>query len=596
MTKVRKFGFIILVWVSVCCLCRESKAQNVPIFLDGSFDDWFNITTEYEDATGDANGAFGLDLLDFSVTNNQDYLLIRLQLNQNIKLVEDNDLFLYLDTDNNSQTGKTINGIGAEVGIDFGNRLVYMYPNNSLFTYNLDRIGYRSLPTVSGFEHEIALRRNAVMPDNITPVFSNSSIRVLFKDERSTNGDAMPNNGSVFTYIFDENPIEANVNINIERTEENYLRIMTYNTLFDGLEDGSRVGAFRRITQAVQPDIITFNECWETTASYAQNFMNNVLPLSTSFGWHSVKLDNGNITVSRYPILQSWEVSPDRRLTASLIELPRDTYEKDILVVNAHFKCCGDGDSRRQTEADAFAAFIIDAKTEGGRIDLPENTPFVLAGDLNLVGASQQLTTLITGDIVNDFVYGEGAPLDWDDSDLEDIRSPQTGDYSAFTWLGEDSSFPAGRLDFMIHSNSVMEVKKSYILNTELMPLQDLDYYALNANDTKIASDHLPKISDFELAMTTDITSIPTLSLQLNVQPNPFEDHLQIDYSNQGNTNQNLQWQIFNSTGQTVWQTSTGDGAGTLHLDDVLKVSGVYLLKVKDSKTQAFKVLRLVKW
>ncbi len=593
MIKVRKFGFILLAWVSVCCLCREAKAQNLPIFLDGRFDDWFNINTKYEDTSGDANGAFGLDLLDFSVTNNQDYLLIRLQLNQNIKLVEDNDLFLYLDTDNNSQTGKTINGLGAEIGIDFGNRLVYMYPNNSLFTYNLDRVGYRSLPTVSGFEHEIALRRNALMPDNTTPVFSNSSIQVLFKDERNSNGDAMPNNGSTYTYTFEESTIEANPHISIEREEENHLRLMTYNTLHEGLEDGSRVGAFRRIVEAVQPDIITFNECWETSATYVKNFMDNILSLSTSFGWYSVKLDNGNITVSRYPILQSWEVSPGRRITASLIELPRDTYEKDILVVNAHFKCCGDGDSQRQVESDAFAAFIKDAKTVGGRIDLAENTPFVLAGDLNLVGSSQQLTTLLKGDIVNEFIYGEDAPLDWDNTDLEDIISPQTGDYSAFTWLGEGSSFPAGRLDFMIHSNSVMEVKKAYTLNTKTMPLQDLDYYALNANDTEIASDHLPKITDFELATNTSINSLTSISLQLKLQPNPFEEKLQISYEMP--KNQNLQWQLFSSMGQMVWQTHTHNSSDKLNLSDEIDVAGVYLLKVKDVTSQSYRVWRVAK-
>ncbi|MEZ4885860.1 MAG: T9SS type A sorting domain-containing protein [Chitinophagales bacterium] len=592
MVRVRKFGSIILVWVSMCCLFEQAKAQNVPIFLDGRFDDWFNISSEYTDPIGDTNGAFGLDLLNFSMTNNKDYLFIRLQLNQNIKLIENNDLFLYLDTDDNSQTGKTINGIGAEIGIDFGNRLLYMYPANSLFTYNFDRIDFRSLPTVSGFQHEIALSRHALMPNNSTLVFSNSSIKALFKDESTFNGDAMPNNGSVFTYSFEENTPEANSNINIERTQENHLRLMTYNTLQNGLTDGSRAGAFRRTIQAVQPDIITFNECWDVTATYAKNFMDNILSLPNGSGWHTVKLDDGNITASRYPILKSWEILDGNRLTASLIQLPRTIFPKDVLVVNAHFKCCGDGDARRQVEADAFAAFIADAKTVGGRIDLPENTPFVLAGDLNLVGSSQPLTTLLTGDIVNNFVFGEDATLDWDDSDLEDVISPQTGDYMAFTWLGEDSSFPAGRLDFMIHSNSVMEVKKAYTLNTTLMPLQDLDYYNLNANDTKTASDHLPKITDFEMTMTTDIASKIT-PLQLTIQPNPFEDVLQIHYQIEGT--KNLQWQLFNTTGQTVWQTTTNDSTGDLKLSEVMTVSGVYLLKVNNLEGNGHQVWRLLK-
>ncbi len=592
MAKVRNWGLIILSIVSTCFLLTEAKAQNLPIFLDGRFGDWFNITTQYEDPLGDTNTAFGIDLLDFSMTNNKDYLFINLTFNQDIKLVEDNEIFLYLDTDENAQTGKSINGIGADVGIDFGNRLVYMYPNNSLFTYDLDRIGYRSLPTTSGFQHEIALSRNTLLPDNNTLLFLNSSIKVLFKDESSTNGDSMPNNGSQFTYAFEENSIEADTYIDIAREESHYLRIMTYNTLHNGLTDGSRVSRFRRIVQATVPDIITFNECWEVTASQAKGFMDNVLPLSTSFGWHTEKLDDGNITASRYPILRSWQVSPGRRITASLIELPRSTFSKDILVVNAHFKCCGNGDSQRQGEADAFAAFIQDAKTIGGRIDLPENTPFVLAGDLNLVGESQQLTTILKGDIVSNFIYGEDAPLDWDDTDLEDVISPQTGDYAAFTWLGEGSSFPAGRLDFIIHSNSVLDVKKAYTINTNLMAPQALDYYGLNARDTEIASDHLPKVTDFEMPVTTDIPSINTV-LQLEAQPNPFNKSVKVSY--EMNEAEELQWEVFNAMGQLIWQSNTTKSNGTFDFSNSLPESGVYLLKVSNAKNQTFKTLRLLK-
>ncbi|MEZ4930907.1 MAG: hypothetical protein R2788_02090 [Saprospiraceae bacterium] len=66
------------------------------------------------------------------------------------------------------------------------------------------------------------------------------------------------------------------------------------------------------------------------------------------------------------------------------------------MLINAHLRCCGN-DFERQREADAFVKFILDAKTPGGVIDLPEGTPFLLSGDLNLVGESQQLTTLLTG-------------------------------------------------------------------------------------------------------------------------------------------------------------------------------------------------------
>ena len=54
-------------------------------------------------------------------------------------------------------------------------------------------------------------------------------------------------------------------------------------------------------------------------------------------------------------------------------------------------------------------------RTVGDDIDLPEGTPIVLSGDLNLVGESQVLKTLLTGDIQNEITFGKGGLLDWDD-------------------------------------------------------------------------------------------------------------------------------------------------------------------------------------
>ena len=76
-----------------------------------------------------------------------------------------------------------------------------------------------------------------------------------------------------------------------------------------------------------------------------------------------------------------------------LIDLPDSLFTKDLLVINAHMSCC-DNDNDRQEQADDFVNFILDAKSTGGIIDLANETPFVLCGDLNLVGFSQQLQTL----------------------------------------------------------------------------------------------------------------------------------------------------------------------------------------------------------
>ena len=65
---------------------------------------------------------------------------------------------------------------------------------------------------------------------------------------------------------------------------------------------------------------------------------------------------------------------------------------------------------------------------------MPYGTPFVIRGDLNLVGYSQQLTTLLTGDIVNNTIYGDDIEPDWDESDLNDVISFQADQRMAYTW------------------------------------------------------------------------------------------------------------------------------------------------------------------
>ena len=177
-------------------------------------------------------------------------------------------------------------------------------------------------------------------------------------------------------------------------------------------------------------------------------------------------------------------------------------------------------------EVDAFISFILDAKTPGGEIDLPENTPFVLMGDLNLVGLSQQLKTLLYGDIQNTTTFGQGAPPDWDDSDLADLISRQTDKRMAYTWRNDYGSFPPGRLDYMIYSNSVMEVAKALTIQTEVMPTERLELYGLEEFDTRTSSDHFPKVADFVLETSLSNETVYGPNFKIEIYPNPTSDFL----------------------------------------------------------------------
>ena len=495
-------------------------SQSLPIFLDGRTDDWNVPVPTYIDSENDGNV---YDFKYISVTNDEEFLFFRLKITPFITLLDDNQLSIFIDGDNNSSTGFQINGIGAELRFNFGTRDGTIYYNGTISITHSD-IEYRSLPTYSDTVYEIAIGRQYIPPSNGTGTIK------IFLIDYSTNGDWMPNAGETFSYTFDETPTEPLIPTELNREDTTFLRIMDWNVLNDGLIDPQRQPSFTRLLQAINPDIMCFNECFNSSAVQVKDAISQMLP---GTNWNAVKMDAGNVTVSKYPILQNWLVYPGHRITASLIDLP-EWYGKDFLVIDSHLKCCSGqvNDDKRQLEADATIAFILDAKTPGGVIDLPAETPFAIMGDLNLVGDRQQLITLLTGEIINTPIFGNGGPPDWDNTNLEDLLSRQSDKRTAYTWRDDGSSYPPGRMDYQIYSNSVINVEKDFVIQTEVMSIPRLNEYGLLQFDTRTASDHFPKVSDLSFDTITSVTHknyLAEFELEQNY-PNPFNPSTSIEF------------------------------------------------------------------
>ena len=293
-----------------------------------------------------------------------------------------------------------------------------------------------------------------------------------------------------------------------------HLRLVSYNILKDSVFKGGSKQAqrFARLVKALDADVWALQEVYKTDTSQVAALFDKLVPLAVGQRWQA-RSGGDNMTVSRYPIkLHHSQTTPScgRRVSLDLIDLPDSKHKADIYLLNNHFTCCGGTvrDATRQLEADQLVAWIRDARTPGGSINLPQGTPMVVLGDLNIVGGPQPLNTLITGDIYNENLFGTDSPPDWDGTALTDAHPLHNSSGAAdYTWRWDGSGYKPGRLDYVIYTDSVAQAGARFVLNTVTMTSQQLASAGLQAEDVldfkassgELAFDHLPVVVDLQV-------------------------------------------------------------------------------------------------
>lgn len=299
----------------------------------------------------------------------------------------------------------------------------------------------------------------------------------------------------------------------IDRWEPTDLRVVSYNVLWNTIfpnENPTQAAKFDRVVGALNPDILHLQEIGPNnpTAQDVVDLMNDIMPLPDDGTWYGHQSWD-NVTVSKYPLTMLETVTaPAPSSTSyaiSLVDLPDDQFDTDFYFMNSHFKCCGDvgssEDQQRQRQADALVNWMRDAREPGEFVNLPADTPMAVVGDLNLVGSLQPLQTLITGNIINEGSFGSDSPPDWDGTDLTDAHPLHNGTGpDDYTWRNDSSSFDPGRLDYVLYTDSVVDVANNFVLNTVEMTPADRSAAGLLQYDVTITTsdyDHLPLVVDF---------------------------------------------------------------------------------------------------
>jgi endonuclease/exonuclease/phosphatase family metal-dependent hydrolase len=543
---------------AVLCLLVPTiaLADLEPIQVDGYFDDWAAVPVAHDDSGDDAGP---VDFGRIWVANDQDHLFIRFETGGEVQPDEQQNMRLYLDTDMNAGTGTSFNGIGAELMWEFGWR-EGTFTNGSTYTVDHADIGLQVGPTFSSTDFEIAIRRDAI-PGGGRNLFTGGTIRFALRDMDSY--DAAPSSGSV-SYTFAAGSI-AVPSLPLTREDPAHIRLATWNVQSDGLFDGGAAEAAQnRLLDAMDPDILIVNEVWDSSAAAVRDKIAQHLPSGPGEDWYAVKRDAGNVVVSRFPIVQSWEISTYYRLTAVLLDLG-DVSTKDLLVIACHWRCCT-ADDDRQNEADAVIEFLRDAKDPGGVITLPEGTPFILGGDLNLVGLRQQFETLVTGDIQDEGSYGPDDAPDWDGADFAYPRSRQPDARAVYTWRKDYSSFYPGVLDYIFYSDSALDVHNHFVLETRTMAETTLGTYGLKEYDTTDASDHAPRVADF--TVFDPLSPVPQVPAEAGARllpnvPNPFNPSTTVRFELDRAASVKLK--IYDARGRLVRELAAGTFTAGIH-------------------------------
>lgn len=309
----------------------------------------------------------------------------------------------------------------------------------------------------------------------------------------------------------------------LNKSSPQHIRLLSFNVGWDSIfsdndpqnhewrQDNAQA-AFLRILKAVEPDILCLQEINpERDPQQIAGILDEALPLSAGQKWQAHSgLDN--VIATRFDLsMLGEETIQSAGLTnfghvMALVDLPDAEYKQDIYMICAHFKSAGGlaNIQARQAQADAIIGWIGDIQTPGGEIDMPLSTPIMVLGDLNVYDTdpAHHLTTLLSGDIKDEGKYGGDISPDWDNTSLADVLPHHNGAGAAtYTWRDDTQEFNPGELDRILYTDSVLQVKNAFVLNTASMTEGELESAGLEAGDVALdlgsgRYDHLPIVVD----------------------------------------------------------------------------------------------------
>ena len=424
--------------------------------IDGGFEDWKDVKVCAYDPKGDAKGAF--DITKVYAASQGSIIYLRFDTTNLLNLQNgpeaEGTLLVIIDLPNNQELVLDMRGRRAFLNDSLKERIPW------------DRLKYIVGPTYAQNEFEIQVDLGGF---NIN---CGDAISIQF------NGSDQLSAPAAFTF---SQPPETPKRRSHRRYSGTDVRIVSFNTYFEGLSDPNREEAMGRLLNSVNGDVYCFQEEWKTEGH--GEILKRLMPLENENLWHIHKV-HGNVIASKYPLKAL--PSKNDRYAAAYIGLA----ENHLFIINVHLSAMGyigsEDDRLRIRQVDDIVATIDEIhRGQYDEDDAPGTQPgIVIVGDFNLVGSRTPLDM-----IIDKKVYG-----------LKDWLIPNLIGESVVTWRGgSHASFSPGKLDYIVYSTRTLIPKNGFILNAELLNRTERKQLSLDVADSKL-SDHLLMTVDFQFS------------------------------------------------------------------------------------------------
>lgn len=505
----------ILGLVALCLACHADPVQGDPvghatsIVIDGDFGDWRATLPALIDPADAPDAA--VDFGEIRISHNARFVSLLIDFGRTVNAQGlDGTAMILLDVDGDPATGTSEFGMrGVDLIVDLtphneknpdkpGMGMAIRCPaqsadppGNAVHPPTVYDIGLNFAPTHAGRRMEFRLNRNVKLPDT-PPLFSGASFsgKLVFIDLSGHVADETDEFHHELSAQPDAALLPADARDPLARLPATQIRIMSWNVERGAMFKNPK--PFARTMAAVNPDVILLQELTDkNTVDQVRDFLTAALPPHDGESWSVIIGEGGGdlrcAVASRFSLqpVESLRLIPfpDRpERTARAAGAIVECNGRRLLALSVHLRCCGRAGGSEDQQRILEARVLNDAVKSAAQTQPIDG--IIISGDFNLVGSRDPVELIAAG-------------ADLDASTLTIVPAYQLDGLSNATWADPKQPFAPGRLDYMLYSDSDLELTESFVYDSSDLAEAWLKRHLVQPADSSAASDHLPLIADF---------------------------------------------------------------------------------------------------